>query len=254
MRQLIAAEFQKLATTRLWLWLMILSMVLTGLYVALSIQYANNPDLPEPALSSAAGLRTVLAIGSTSAAAMLAVLAAIGVAGEFRHKTATGVFLATPRRSRVMLAKMAVYPVVGVGYAVASTAVALALGLPWLAAKHIHVSLAGDGLPGAFAGVIITVALFGVFGAGVGALLRDQVAAVIALLLYLILVEDILDRLPGMETAARYLPGIAARALSQVHQTKVHFLAPWQGGLVLAGYCLVLAVAGTIVIVRRDVT
>jgi hypothetical protein len=51
-----------------------------------------------------------------------------------------------------------------------------------------------------------------------------------------------------------YLPGQAQEALSGSVLTNQQLLHPWQGGLVLAGYGIALALAGSRLAMRRDVT
>lgn len=253
MARLVAGEFSKIFSTRLWFWLLLVGMAVTALYVTLGIAFADNPSQPSPPLDTAEGQRTLFAVGSSPAAAVLAVLAAIGVAGEFRHRTASATFLATPRRGQVLLAKVAAYLVVGVGYAAACLALTIAMAMPWLASKDIAVSLTANGLPEAFAGAAIAVALFAPIGVGLGALLREQIGVTVGLLLYLFVIEPILARIPALEPIAAYLPGTAARALSQVHQSSIEFVAPWAGALLLCGYGVALAAAGTVALRRRDI-
>jgi ABC-2 type transport system permease protein len=254
MRRLIAAEFRKLLTTRLWLWLLLGSMALTALYVSLAIAFADDPDTWTPPLATPAGQRTIFSIAASGSGTLLAVLAAIGLTGEFRHHTATATFLATPHRGRVVLAKLVTYGLVGVGYALASIATTAAIALPWLAAKGIQVPLGGNGIPGTLAGVVASVAVFGLVGVGLGALLRDQVATVVGLLVYLFVAEPIVTRIPALRGWTIYLPGEAENALTQVALTNQEFLQPWQGGLLFAAYGIAFAVAGTLLTVRRDVT
>lgn len=251
---LVAAEFQKLFTTRLWLWLLLGAVALTVLFASLAIAFGDDPDNPTPALSSAAGQRTVFQVGAGAAGPLVAVLGAIGLTGEFRHRTATTTFLATPRRGRVVLAKLVTYGLVGAGYALVCIAATVAVALPWLTTKGIDVSLASNGIPASLAGVAAVVAIYALVGVGLGALLRDQVATVVGLLIYLFVVEPVVTRIPALDSWTIYLPGAAAAALTRVSQANQEFLAPWQGGLVLAGYGLVFAVAGTFLAVRRDVT
>jgi ABC-2 type transport system permease protein len=253
MRRLIAAEFHKLFTTRLWLWLLLGSVALTALYASLAIAFGDSPDNPTPPLASPGGQRTIFSVGQ-GAGTLLAVLAAIGLTGEFRHQTATTTFLATPHREQVVLAKLATYALVGIGYALVCIAVTLAIALPWLGAKGIHVPLGGNGIPVTLAGVVAAVAIFGLIGVGLGALVREQVATVVGLLVYLFIAEPIVTRIPALGSWTIYLPGAAANALTQVAQANQDFLAPWQGGLVLAGYGLILAAAGTFLSTRRDIT
>ena len=48
------------------------------------------------------------------------------------------------------------------------------------------------------------------------------------------------------------MPGPADNALTGITLTNQEFLQPWQGGLVLIGYCLVIAAAGAWLRVRHD--
>jgi hypothetical protein len=43
MTRLIAGEFHKLFTTRLWLWLLLAALAITALYTGLDIAFADNP-------------------------------------------------------------------------------------------------------------------------------------------------------------------------------------------------------------------
>jgi hypothetical protein len=73
-------------------------------------------------------------------------------------------------------------------------------------------------------------------------------------LVYLFIAEPIVTRIPALHSWTIYLPGAAANALTQVAQANQEFLPPWQGGLVLTAYGLILAAAGTFLTIRRDVT
>lgn len=253
MLRLIAGEFGKLFSTRLWLWLLLGSVALTALYASLAIAFGDDPNNPTPPLSSPGGQRTVFSV-SQGAGALVAVLGAIGLTTEFRHRTATVTFLTTPRRAWVVLAKLVTYPLAGLGYGVVCILGTIAIAIPWLSAKGIKVSLWSNGIPGTLAGVLAAVALFGLLGVGLGALARDQVAAVVGLLVYLFVAEPIVTRIPALAGWTMYLPGPAAGGLTQVSQAGMEFLAPWQGGLVLAGYGLLFAGAGIALSMRRDVT
>jgi ABC-2 type transport system permease protein len=254
MHRLIAGELHKLFTTRLWLWLLLSSIALTGLYASLLIAFSDDPDTWTPPLSTAAGQQTLFAVAAGGADTLVAVLGAIGLTGEFRHKTATATFLATPHRGRIVIAKLAAYGLVGIGFAIVCLAVVTTIALPWLAAKNIDMSLTANGLPRTFLGVIADIAIFALLGVGLGALLRNQVAAVVTLLIYRFVAEPIVNGIPALSDWTIYLPGSASAALTQVSLTTQNFLEAWQGGLVLAGYGLAFALAGTFFSVRRDVT
>lgn len=254
MKQLVAAEFRKLVTTRLWLWVLLGAIGLTALYASLLIGFSEDPDTMTAPLTSAAGQQTLFAVAAGGANTLVAVLAAIGITGEFRHKTATATFLATPRRGKVVVAKLVAYAMIGAAYAVVCLLVVTVIAVPWLSARNIEINLLGGGLPGTYAGVVADVIAFALLGVGLGALIRNQVATVVGLLVYRFVAEPILTGVPALRDWTIYLPGSASAALTQVSLTTRDYLEAWQGGLVLAGYAAVLAAAGALISMRRDIT
>jgi ABC-2 type transport system permease protein len=113
-------------------------------------------------------------------------------------------------------------------------------------------SLADTGLGARLAGLAAAVALYAVLGTGLGALFRNQFAAVIAgLLWWQGGVEDqVLGTLgrPGLD---RWLPDGAALALTAPGDGT---LPMWAGGLVFAAYGLALALLGGRLVARRDLS
>jgi ABC-2 type transport system permease protein len=254
MIRLVHGELAKLRSTRLWLWLLAATMGLTALFASLNIAFNNDPDTLAPPLATAAGQRLLFGTAAGGTQTLVAVLAAIGMAGEYRHRTATTTFLATPRRAGVVVAKLITYALVGAAYAAASIAVVIAIGGPWLSARGIDLTLTRSGIPATMAGVVAVVAAFALLGVGLGALVRDQVAAVVGLLVYLFVAEPIVTRIPALQDWTVFLPGPSASALTQITLTDQDFLQPWQGGVVLASYALVAASAGAWRTNRLDLT
>jgi ABC-2 type transport system permease protein len=254
MARLIKAEFRKLVTTRLWLWLLLASAAWAAGYCGLAISLSQRPGGLTPPLSTAAGQHALFAIGAGGAAPLAAILAAAGVAGEYRHRTAAATFLATPRRAQVITAKLVTYLLAGAGYALACCAVSAAPALRWLAARGIHVSLAGNGNLAVLGAVVISAALFGMTGTGLGALLGSEVPTIAGLLLYLYVAEPLISHIAALHSWTPYLPGVAADGLTQASQAGVRLLPPWRGGLVLTAWAIALAAAGTVATARKDIT
>ena len=215
MMRLIAAEFRKLFTTRLWLWMLLAAAAWTAGYTALAIVFGSGRGGLTPPLSSAAGQHALFAIGAGGAGPLAGVLGAIGVTGEFRHRTAAATFLATPRRCRVVAAKLVTYLLAGAGYALVCVAVSLAMALPWLAARGIRVPPAGHGNLAVLAAVVTSAAIFGAAGAGLGALAAGQLATIAGMLIYLYVAEPLLSHIPPLHNWTAYLPGVAADGLTQ---------------------------------------
>lgn len=254
MTRLLLAELRKLTSTRLYLWLLLAATAITALYVSLQIAFTADPASWALPVDTLGGQRTLLASAASAAAPLTAVLGAIGSTGEHRHRTATTTFLATPARGRVIAAKLVTYALVGAAAAVACELVAVAIAWPWLAATDVQLQLTHPDNLATIAGVVAAVTLFGPLGVALGAMLRDQAATVVGLLVYLFVVEPILTGIGALETWTAYLPGPARNAVTGTVLDTRDFLGPWQGGTVLLAYVFVLAAAGTTATVRRDVT
>ena len=254
MMPLVGAEFRKLFTTRLWLWMLLVSAAWAAGYCALAIAFDTGKSGLMPPLSGAAGQHALFAIGPGGAGPLAGVLAAIGVTGELRHRTAAMTFLATPRRGRVFGAKLVTYLLAGGGLALASILVSLMVVLPGLTAKGIPISLAENGNLTVLAAVIASAGIFGIAGAGLGALAGGQLATVAGMLMYLYVAEPLISHITGLHEWTAYLPGVAADGLTQATQPGVPLLTPWLAGVVFACWAAAFAAAGTLRTVRRDIT
>jgi len=247
----LRAEVRKLTTTQVWVWMILLAVGLTLLVTCLTSAFAEPDAGGEP-------IEAVLNAAVSFGYVIAAVLGVIGITGEYRHLTATPTFLSVPRRGTVIGAKLALHFVTGLVLGVLCIGAALAVGVPWMSARGMEVDVGSDSTVRIIVGGIVTVAIFGIIGVGVGALLRNQVAAVVGLIIYLFLIEGILSAIPKVQEAYPYLPGGAAAGLIRTEdpnvQSPVELLEPWQGGLLLLAYGLIFAILGSLLTVRRDVT
>jgi ABC-2 type transport system permease protein len=186
-----------------------------------------------------------------SGAALL--LGILGMAGEFRHQTVTGTFLVTPDRGRVVAAKLVAYPLAGIALTLTILAFTAAVATGWLAAKGITPSLLHARVVGqVLLGAVLAAGLCGLVGVGVAALVRNQVAALVGVAVWVLVVEGLLmSLLQAPSSLAKWLPSAAAAALTNPGGGHLSRLA---GTLLLAGYALALALAGTRLVVRRDIT
>jgi hypothetical protein len=189
-----------------------------------------------------------------SGAALL--LGILGMAGEFRHQTVTQTFLVTPDRGRVVAAKLVAYPLGGIALTLAILAFTAAVATGWLAAKGITPSLLdarlGRVLLGVLLGAVLAAGLCALVGVGVAALVRNQVAALVGVAVWVLVVEGLLMSLLNIPSSlAKWLPSAAAAALTNPGGGHLSRLG---GALLLTAYALVLAAAGTRLVVRRDIT
>lgn len=251
MTALVRAELRKLTSSWLWLWMLVLGLTMTGAATSAAIGFAEPGPL---GLESAVGQRTIFAQAS-AALVVAGILGIVAVTGEFTHQTATPTFLATPRRGRVVVAKLFTYATAGCLYAAACTAVVVAVALPWLAAKDVDVVLSGTDLARSLVGVALEVALYAVLGVGLGCLLLNQIAAIVGFVVYMFVLGPILSGVQATSEVAQYLPYQAGNALGRLTSSvDAAMLGQTAGGLVLLAWALAFAALGTRVAIRRDIT
>ena len=253
MTGLVRAEWTKLFTTRVWIGLLIGACVMAGGFAALftglaGVEQDGRPGLPPVGTPQ---YEEVVFSVAANASVLLLILGIIGMTQEYRHRTATPTFLTTPRRGRVVTAKLVAYALAAVPLALVVLAVDVVVVLLYAGARGNAPSLSADNLQtlGA-AGLVLVV--FTVIGVGVGALLRNQVGAIVGALVYLYVVEPIVSSIGVLQPAYKWLPGGAVQAITSDFQAP-DLLEPWQGAALLLGYGLLTALLGTVLAVRRDV-
>jgi ABC-2 type transport system permease protein len=194
----------------------------------------------------------VLGLGELLGVLFAALLGALSFTTEIRHGTIRPTFLVTPRRGRIVSAKVSVSILVGAVFGLIGGAVAAATGAATLETRGITVLLDGGDYALLVAGATGAAALWAGIGVGIGALVRNQVPALVGLCAWLLFVEGLLaDATGGLGEVGRYLPGAAAAAISGQGPEKL--LAPAVGLVLLVSYAAVTTLAGAVASSRRDV-
>jgi ABC-2 type transport system permease protein len=245
MGRLIAAEWIKLRTTR-FLWSSVPAVALLAA-VAVAGLVLSSEGAGTALYEPTEGARQAALHLTSTGAVLVIVLGIVISAGEYRTQTAIDTFLTEPRRGRVLGAKLAIGAIVGIALGVLGAAV----GLP---VAYILFEAEGTSFPGGnqevwltLGGVVLDAALFGVLGVAFGSLVRNQLVAVVSALTVVLLLEQLLAQ--TVDSVARWLPGNAGAA---VVRTPGDFLDPGAGAVLLLAYAVAFAVAGAIVLVRRD--
>ncbi|HEU4515220.1 MAG TPA: ABC transporter permease [Nocardioidaceae bacterium] len=265
MTGLVRAELLKITSTRLWWGLLIGAVAFSGiqsLATALVAGMEAGAGAPAmPGLETPEAVRSVYPMAMFTGTYMFAlVLGITGMTGEYRHQTITSTFLVAPRRARVVVAKILAHALMGVVFGLVGLLTVLVVGGATMSVRGYGLGLDADRLWVTNALAVLAVAIWAVLGIGVGTLVRNQVAAIVAALLFTFLVEPLVTfavtSIEGLDLdwLVKWLPSNASSALMAPGDVMLRYLDWWAGGLVLLAYGLVLAALGVVVSVRRDVS
>jgi hypothetical protein len=179
---------------------------------------------------------------------LVLVLGLVGAAGEYRHRTAAPAALAAGRDpGSLLVARAGAYAAAGVAVAAVATIVTLAVGLPLLASQPGRALRADDAALVA-GGTLVAAALSAAFGVAVGALVRNQVAAVTGTLVVIFVV------LPLVQAFSPTLLDVTPFGAAQgVAGAGLETLSAAAAGMVLVGWTLAALIAAVVAERRRDI-
>jgi ABC-2 type transport system permease protein len=239
----IKAELLKLRSTRTTIAL-ILAMMALILLITLLTGLLSRPS----SLMGTENQRELL--GVSGLAGVFAALAGVLlVTSEYRFGTIRPTLLFNPIRSRVLGAKVVAGALAGIAFGVLGEAIGWAVGYAVLGGRSITIVLgSGDILLLTFGG-LAGVALWGAIGAGLGTIIHNQVGAIIALLAWGFVVNNLLFGLAP--SVGRFLPDRASDALMGFRQH--HLLAPGPGAIILIAWAAAVAVVGIALTIRQDI-
>jgi hypothetical protein len=194
-------------------------------------------------------LRVLVEGGVMVGSLFAGLLGALSITSEVRHGTIRPTFLVTPQRGRVVAAKVAVASVTGCVLGLIATGVAALAGTMALTSRGVTVQLDTGDYTLLVVGGATAAALWAAIGLGLGAIVRNQVAAVVGISVWLLFVENLLvDNVPSI---SRFVPGVLGRAITGQQTGTLH--TPALGALLLAIYAVVATAAGWLTTTRRDV-
>jgi ABC-2 type transport system permease protein len=272
---LVRAELTKVLTTSLW-WVFGLIMLplwaaavgvnwLTATVAApgpdagLSQEQMEQIQASRQAINVATNLYTS---GQYLGVLLVLLLGAILVTSEYFHLTATTTFLVTPRRERVIVAKLVVGVLIGLLFW-AVTTIGNLIVVPFVLQ---HLKLGTQlGEPAVWRAIglnALAYALWAILGVGVGVLIRSQLAATLTLagvyligtsgigLVFNLLAEHVAQWFNKLQVL---IPTVASQLM--ISGTDLPGNPPrWVGAVVLIGYALVSGVLGTAIMRRRDIS
>jgi ABC-type transport system involved in multi-copper enzyme maturation permease subunit len=277
--RLIRAEFMKIRTTSTG------SLFLTGFIVFTAMALTINgfgihsqlyPEQglvsPAQAVAQVAQARTPAGIAKMAASMMTSgqrigvmfalLLGVLVVTSEFANQTAAVTFVTVPRRTTVIIAKVAASACCGALFWLVGTVLAAVATPLLLSSQHVSTSLAGWAVTRSVLLNLLAFVAWGVFGLGLGAVLRSQIVAVIgAIAVYAgsfgtELVFTALYNLfhQGWMLGAPVIgPAVASEVMTTSGPAFPYAPPGWVGGVIMTGYTVALVAGGIALTKRRDV-
>jgi len=239
----VRAELLKVRSTRTTVGLLLGMVALILLFVLLTGLLSSVESL-----STVEDQRQLLGIGAL-AGVFSALAGVLLVTSEYRYGTIRPTILFTPRRGRVLAAKVVAATLAGIVFGAVGEALGWALGYAILSGRGITFALNGGDTVQLVLGALAGIALWGAMGAGLATTLRNQVGGVITLLAWGFVVSPLLFGL--VPSVGRFMPSYAQDSV--IGLTTQHLLTPAAGGVVLVGWAVLLAAAGLAVTAQRDV-
>jgi ABC-2 type transport system permease protein len=240
----LLSELRKMRSTRTNLGLLAGMVALILLTVILTGFITKKPELVDLENQYA------LLSNGTSAALFAALIGVMAITSEFRHGTIRPTFVVTPHRTRVISAKVLASLLMGVLFGLAAIGLSFGIGYAILAVRDIPLALSTTDVLWLVLGTPVLTAAWAAIGVGLGALVRNQVFAVIGLIVWAMIIDNLIRGL--VPSIGGYTPVGASAAI--IGDPTDYVLSAAPGSLLLLGYVAVFIAAGALLVARRDVT
>jgi hypothetical protein len=203
---------------------------------------------------------TVYTAGLSVGYLLLLTIGVLQIGSEYRHKTISGTFLATPHRARAMLAQVMALFGIAAGYGVLSLLGSVSVGALALQLRGEDPFPSGE-VVRTLALSLLVLGLWALIGLGIGILIPNQVAALLIGVGVAWIVEPLLVFGLSFWSFARdhlvqFFPSSATNAVINAVQNSPDEvrLDWWAAALVLAGYAALLSGLGSVRTLRQDIS
>jgi ABC-2 type transport system permease protein len=250
--RVMRAEWTKLRTQPSAYWALLTAVILVvGFGIGYSLLRVTRP--PHGAAAAAFDPAAISLSGVQLAQIAVGVLGVLLVTSEYATGLIRTTFAAVPRRLPMLWGKAALLAGAVTAVSLPAAFAAFAGGQSILARQHLSVPFSQPGVARAVVGSALYLAVVGLLGLGLGALIRNAAGGIAALFGVLYGLPLAAGLLPGsMATdVTKYLPSTAGQAVTTV-QPDPTMLQPWTGLGVLCGYTAVLLAVAAVRMRRGD--
>jgi ABC-2 type transport system permease protein len=259
----VRAELRRITTTKLW-WVVLISIfVLSAGYSALPAVVAllqSKAGVVSSPFTDPGIIRSIYNGGNVLSRILAMVVGIVAIGSEYRYGTLAWNFLATPRRIRMLLGKAAALLIFGVIFGITSVAAGMLVAIPFVTTNNGSYFI---DQPDTWRSLILgvcSISLWTMIGMGLGILIKNMLIALAVGIVLGFLVEPIVSVvffLKRWDQLLNMMPSGATNAMLEI-TSPVLFAARhpspwWLAAMILAGWCLLPALAGLASAARRDV-
>jgi ABC-2 type transport system permease protein len=249
---LIHAELLKLRSTRVTAFLLLGALALVVLTAVVSVPKSgdenaplslDDPDLLAMVVGASFGVPLVLVV----------LLGGMAFTQEFRYGTVTSTYLVEPRRPRVLVAKWAALALASLVITTVTLAVSVPVGIALIGSRDGDVTIGAQFWQTVVAAYVV-MAAYSVIGVAVGILVRNQIVAAVAVLIWMLAVEQIV--VTSYPSVGKWMPWGVANALMQLGpeiDLEGKLLSVPAAALLLLVYTATAALLARLLTPKRDV-
>lgn len=250
----LRSEWTKLRSVRSTAWSLAAAFVLTIALadIAAAVVFNHWPHMQAHDRADFHPLE-VAQVGVQLAQLAIGVLGVLLITAEYSTGMIRASMSAVPRRLPVLAGKAIVYALVTFCLMAPACLIAFFSSQAILSGRNIDTSFTAPGVPRAVLGAALYLTMIGLFGLGLGAIVRNTAGGIAAFAGIMFVLPPLMNVLPlsWNQAASPYLPLQAGERIMALHQGSQ--LAPWTGFGVLCLYAAVALALAAILLLRRDV-
>jgi ABC-2 type transport system permease protein len=253
-RRIALSEWTKLRSVRSSRWSLVATVLLIiGIgTIACAVIAANWPTTTPSDRASFHALTATLA-GVNIAQLSLGVLGVLVITAEYSTGMIRSTLSAVPKRLPVLWGKALVFGTVAFVVSLPAVFIVFFAGQAILSGQHINIGISHPGVLRALLGAALFLTVMGLFGFGLGAIVRSTAGGIGLLVGIMFVLPPLLSFLPASiaNSIDPYLPSNAGGAIWTINPA-AHTLAPWAGLVVFAGYAALSIAIAAMLLERRN--
>jgi ABC-2 type transport system permease protein len=253
-RRVARSEWTKLRSVRSTRWSLLATLALIiGIGILACVVFESRwPHLSPGDRRHFHPLRANLA-GVNFAQLSLGVLGVLVMTAEYSTGMIRSSFCAVPKRLPVLWGKALVFGAVAFAISLPAIFIVFFAGQGILSGQHINIGISHPGVLRALFGAALYLTVMGLFGLGLGSIIRNTAGGIAALAGIVFVLPPIIDLLPSSVSNSidPYLPSNAGGAVWTITPDP-NTLAPWTGLALFAGYAVVSLALAAVLLRRRD--